>query len=95
MEYEKFCQEHQRTQNELNDCKNKISVFEALMQKIDKELHDIKQDISKLSDKIEALQKKTSEMPLKIIVMAVSIGAGVSSVLTFLILFISKISGVM
>lgn len=89
------CPEHKEVIRELETCKQKISVFEVLMRKIDEELIEIKNKISHLSDKIEELQKKTAEMPLKIIMIAVSIGAGVSTVLTFIILLITRLTGIL
>ena len=45
-----YCEEHERTKNELEKCKSKITIFEALMNKIDKELTDIKNDIKNRAD---------------------------------------------
>ena len=90
-----LCKEHAQTKSELETCKNKISVFEALMNKIDKELVNIKNDIKNLSEKVEKIQIETAKIPLKVIMIAVSIGAGVSTFLTFLILLITKLTGVL
>ena len=91
------CEKHEQTTNKINILENSLSKFEVFVQSIDRELNDIKNSLQRAGDKINQLSNrlqnveiKLAEMPLRVFLLAVTIGAGVSSIITAIILILSK-----